>query len=301
MNVVIVGQGAVGLLWHRHLSLSKKNNVQLLCSSSIITAPSSYTFNDLTGNTEKVSTAQASIYSIKDADIILVCVKSFQVVDAINQLSPTLNSNAIVILCHNGMGVLEQLPEAFTQQHTILSMLITHGAKLNSPFNIRHTGQGKADIGVISGSITNNTSLLVTNIFNSALPNAYFHKEITHFQWQKLAINCVINPLTAMYNISNGAIAQAFYTDVKKQILEEVVAVAHAEGITLKLNELIDTVNHVALSTAENCSSMRSDILAKRPTEIDYINGYIAKLGAKHNIPTPINSDYWQKITAITA
>jgi 2-dehydropantoate 2-reductase len=81
-----------------------------------------------------------------------------------------------------------------------------------------------------------------------------------------------------------------------EDILTELVSVAKSEGIHLNVAVLIRTVQQVATATAKNSSSMRCDVLAHKPTEINYINGYIHRLGIKHGIATPENTKLWQAV-----
>ena len=114
-----------------------------------------------------------------------------------------------------------------------------------------------------------------------------------------MAINCVINPLTALHDINNGQVNNDVFTVQIKEILTELVLVAECEGIYLNADLLIKTVRQVATATAKNSSSMRCDVLAHKQTEINYINGYIHYLGIKHRIATPQNTQLWQKVNSI--
>ena len=145
---------------------------------------------------------------------------------------------------------------------------------------------------------THNNSRL-KNLLNSAMPKVLFHENIMEKQWIKLAINCVINPITALNNIDNGEVLADKYSSDIEKILREIITVATACGINLIYDELIVLVKTVAKNTGKNCSSMRSDILNKQKTEVDYINGYIHKLGLEFNIATPENSNLWQQISAL--
>ena len=75
--------------------------------------------------------------------------------------------------------------------------------------------------------------------------------------------------------------------------------ISAAEVVSLSFNELQVLTYNVAKATAKNCSSMRCDVLAGKPTEVDYINGYIHRLGIKHNIATPENTQLWQQIKSL--
>ncbi|XQW84365.1 ketopantoate reductase family protein [Thalassotalea piscium] len=299
MNIIIVGHGAIGLLWYRHLSKQPNNNVDMVCSKNIKTPPNHFNFTDVNNVSETINLTIASADSINKAELIILCVKAFHVADAVKQLQSVINEQAIIILCHNGMGVTEQLPTQIINTHPILAMLITHGATLSSPFYVQHTGIGKADIGLLSGTLADKRCISLTSQLNNALPQVCWQPNIKQQQWEKLAINCVINPITAINNITNGDVNLEQFSQIKQQALKELVAVAKAEGIFLDSEQLLTTINQVALLTANNSSSMRCDILASRPSEIDMINGYIHQLGLKHNLTTPQNTYLWQHVKAL--
>lgn len=305
MNIVIVGQGAMGLLWHNHMQTFSANvaSISLLPSpkqsqqaANNKTVTIEYSYTHLNGLSEQCNYQLAQISQLNNADVILVCVKSYQVKQVLADISDKLNKHAIIILAHNGMGTLHDIAHAILDQHTILALLTTHGCARPMPKHIIHTGLGQSDLGILSGRLSANITNTLTELFNKALPPVHWQENIIAKQWQKLAVNCVINPLTALYNIDNGEINSAVFSDLKVMLITELVQVAKAENFDFIATDLLNLVNQVATTTARNCSSMRTDILAKRTTEIDYINGYIHRLGLKHHISTPQNSQLLQQI-----
>ena len=110
----------------------------------------------------------------------------------------------------------------------------------------------------------------------------------------------MINPITAVNNIENGEVNKAEFSDQINLLLTEIINVSKAESINLVLKDLEVIVRKVAQATAKNSSSMRSDILAGRSTEIDYINGYIHRLAKKHNVATPENTRLWQQVLELS-
>jgi 2-dehydropantoate 2-reductase len=306
-NIVIIGQGAIGLLWYHHLSqvnnpLHVSLRVNLLASnqgqlSLAQQSNAQYQFTpyqQASAQSYPLSYAQAD--DIKQADIILLCIKSFQVANALAKISTDISPSCMVILAHNGMGTLDQVRTILSDKQAIFAMLTTHGCLRNAPLTITHTGKGHSDIGIISGKVTLQRQIKLTNLLQYALSEVCFHQDITEKQWLKLAINCVINPITAINNIENGEVIQDKYAKQITLLLTEVKAVSEKVGINLNIKELTQTVRKVAKGTARNSSSMRCDVLAKKPTEIDYINGYIHRLGEKYHVATPENSRLWQRV-----
>ena len=134
-----------------------------------------------------------------------------------------------------------------------------------------------------------------------ALPTLTYSDNIKEKQWLKLAINCVINPITALENIDNGQLLNDKFQAQITALILEIIAIAAFENIEFNFNELREKIMAVAQSTAQNCSSMRSDILNKRKTEIDYINGYIVKVANRMNFSVPENEKLLREIKALEA
>ncbi len=297
MNIIVVGQGAMGLLWYHHLATSITiTNLSLLASNQHKLADDNYHFIDSQSIAYQGKINYAYDEQIQHADVIFLCLKSFQICSALEKIAQQLKANASIIFAHNGMGTLAELPETLINQHNIYALLTTHGCLRKGPLNIIHTGIGITDIGLISGKVEITEQQALTSLLNHALPTVTLHKNIVERQWLKLAVNCVINPITALHNIDNGQINNNIFTKQIEKVLTELVLVARSEDIHLNVALLSKTVQQVATATAKNCSSMRCDVLAHKPTEIDYINGYVHKLGIKHNIATPENTQLWQAV-----
>lgn len=299
MNITIIGQGAIGLLYYCYLINNTDVNLSLYPSSRIKNSPEKVAFLNHSAQFKLIDLHIASSTQLSNADVILLCVKSYQVKAVINEIAAHINKDTIVILSHNGMGVIEQLPTVI-QNNTLLLLLTTHGSIRLEDFSIEHTGIGRTDLGMITGNIEKRRKEQLITYFTAVNNTAYWQESIAEHQWTKLAINCVINPITALDNIDNGLVTKADYQDTVTKLLTEIVNLAQLHNISLNYENLYATVIKVAEDTAKNCSSMRSDILAKRETEIDYINGYIHRLGKKYNLATPINTKMWRRVKQIS-
>ncbi len=133
----------------------------------------------------------------------------------------------------------------------------------------------------------------LADILQTVLPDVAWHNNIRAELWRKLAVNCVINPLTAIWNCPNGELRH--HPQEIMQICEEVAAVVEREGHHTSAEDLRDYVMQVIDATAENISSMLQDIRALRHTEIDYINGFLRRARA-HGIAVPENTRLFEMV-----
>jgi 2-dehydropantoate 2-reductase len=136
-------------------------------------------------------------------------------------------------------------------------------------------------------------------LLNKALPPVALSNKILHALWSKLAVNAVINPLTALNNVPNLAICNENYSEQIHDICQEFVAVARACGEHFDLSEVKDKVIQVAKATGSNFSSMHQDVQYKRETEIDAINGYIVSMAKKKGISVPTNTLLVERVKAL--
>jgi 2-dehydropantoate 2-reductase len=121
--------------------------------------------------------------------------------------------------------------------------------------------------------------------------------------WQKLIINAGINPYTAILDCPNGEILSApLYQSTIDELCQELSELMSAAvQIRQTPGSLRQRIEQVAQNTAGNTSSMRADVLRKRQTEIDFINGYLAKLGKELGIETPVNQMLTEQVQQLSS
>ncbi|MGR5457645.1 2-dehydropantoate 2-reductase [Vibrio alfacsensis] len=289
MNILILGPGAVGSLWAtkfklvgHHVSLWGRTSESEL-SLQLDDAPLTTYSNQ-------------SITSVQEADLILITVKAWQVESAIEPLLPYISEDTIVMLMHNGMGTAP-LIEAKLANNPIVIATTTHGAYKPSKQQVLHTGHGYTQLGGFNAKGAQCDFL--AEVMNHALPKVHWNPNINGALWTKLAINCAINPLTAIHQCKNGELAANEFAIELANITHELVEVMNKEEIKVDFDALHATIMQVVNATAANYSSMRQDVFHRRRTEIDFITGYLLQTTEKHQISTPENTKLYQRIKQI--
>lgn len=118
-------------------------------------------------------------------------------------------------------------------------------------------------------------------------------EEIVTRMWHKLALNCVVNPLTALLDCRNGELPLSRDSRLLRGLLDEIGAVAAAElgaRWAYTTDQLFMALGDLLRATAANSSSMREDLRRGRETEISKMNLAVAEAGARHSLPCPLNS-----------
>jgi len=118
--------------------------------------------------------------------------------------------------------------------------------------------------------------------------------------WSKLLINAGINALGVLIRVKNGELIQGKYILIlQRELVEEALEVAKRKGIKLVHQDMVKEVALICEKTITNINSMLQDVLKKRKTEIDFINGAIVREGERLNISTPVNQVITDLIKAI--
>ena len=249
---------------------------------------------------------------------LIVSVKAPQTVKAIQAVAHRLTQNSSILFLQNGMGMIDEVNEKlFPDQKyrpTYIVGVVSHGLYANRPFSVVHAGEGTIALGVLPripmGEPTqlealNQLSHSARYLMRTMTRTAVFvavglsPTDLLQQQLDKLAVNCIINPLTAILDCKNGALLYNFYfTRVVRLLLAEISIVikslpelknvpnVNMRFDTLRLERLVSSI---ANTTAENYSSMVQDIRTGRPTEVDYINGYIVRRGEEMGIQCVMN------------
>ncbi|PNH99879.1 2-dehydropantoate 2-reductase [Vibrio diazotrophicus] len=286
MNIVIVGPGAIGSLWayklhqagHKVSLWGTKQSQQWMLAAD---------------DSPEILFSYNQPQTLIDADLLLVTVKAWQVEAAITPLLPHVNKDAILLFMHNGMGAVDNIAELISEYPVVIATT-THGALKVDSHHVKHTGIGQTQLGAFN--LKGSQCTFLVDVLNHALPTVSWNPNIQLALWNKLAINCAINPLTAIHQCLNGALAEEKFRPKLDAVIDELVSVMQAEKIPVDRNQLTTTIDNVIRATAANKSSMHQDIFYRRQTEIDFITGYLVRKAQQHGIEVPANSELYKQI-----
>jgi 2-dehydropantoate 2-reductase len=250
---------------------------------------------------------------------LVLATKAFQARDAVESILPRLHTTnlRILVLSNGALDVRENLLDIFSKHHLrspeIIMCMTTHGVYQevvdddddddddDDMFHITHIGKGRTFVG---GGMPSIAQLWDQSGLNA---KAIDDKTMEVCMWQKLAANAVCNPLTALWEVSNGELSDnPDFDALRLKTVHEVSQVAQALNPSslasqLSPEALSGFVEQVIQENLDNKSSMYRDVQERRRTEIDNLNGYIVRKGAELNIPTPANTELLQRINDITS
>lgn len=291
MKITIVGPGSVGLLFAGLFSKSKeevrildhdasranrikKNGIRLEGLSSVKIAEPEIT---------------ADPDELKDSDFWFVCVKSYDTKNVIKKIKGFVSDSAFVVSLQNGVGNVELLAEAFGRDR-VLAGVTSMGATLLSEGVVRHAGEGETVVGRLDGALGVELKDL-RELFGKSRIAIKISRDVMGILWSKLVINVGVNALSAATRLKNGKLLD--YEGARRILREavtEAVKVAKRKRIRLIYDDMLARTESVCEATADNISSMLQDVLSKKKTEIDFINGVIVRQGESLGIKTPVNA-----------
>ncbi len=231
--------------------------------------------------------------------IVIVPLKAFDVMQALPLLKHIIAPQATLVLLHNGLGTADSALRLFAEQQIVLgaTSMAAYTQQNSDQFTVVHAGFGKTYLGEIHpGSLSEKLRKSRLAQLQSVIDDVAILEDIQPALWTKLAVNSVINPLTAIHDCQNGTLAEPRFDPIIEEILHELMVVAKAKHINLEMHRIQNTVAAVILDTKDNYSSMHQDITYQRRTEIDFINGYIVTLAEQMGIQVPTNKKLWQQL-----
>lgn len=299
--IQIIGAGAIGCLWLAKL-LQARQSCHIV--SRAADPQTKLSFTDLTGTLHllAISHSHQLLHSnkVEQSSIILVCVKAQHVLNALLTQQEFINNEQTIILMHNGYGCAEEVAKHFPD-NLLICATTSNASLLNAPLNISHTGIGPTYFGAFNAVNKSTLQSLPALIvpFKQCMQDVHWSEAILEKYWLKLAINAVINPLTAVNQIKNGQLGEQKYEGIIERLILEVFDIAKAEKINVALDSLKETIPLVITATAENYSSMNRDLYYQRESEIEFINGYLIRQAQYHKINVPTLTEYYQKIKSL--
>lgn len=228
-------------------------------------------------------------------DYLICCVKAYDITPLLLQLKHQLHKNSIIILIHNGLGVLDEI-QASLPELRVISGVCTLGAYIECPFTVRAFLEGRLYLGEGAGQFSTHEIDMICTTFQMTKLPFQWERSIKPMAWEKFAINCTINVLTALLSCRNGDLLA--HHELLKNMTNEVAQVANSYSVNLSADQLLLKVIRVLKGTSENYSSMYKDVQKKDTTELYYLNEYLIKLAEQKKIPTPINNEMLNKFYA---
>lgn len=234
----------------------------------------------------------------REAQWVLLCVKTVDTVSTARALGPHLSSDALVLTMQNGVESLEQI-RASIRCHAVAAAVYVAVA-MPEPGRVQHFGRG--DLVVGSDVASRQVAALCTR---AAIP-CLISENIQGELWSKLLMNCALNALSALGRAPYARVISCpAACSLIEQVVGELLQVAHVAGIHIpaltNTAEAMAAVSRLVAQMPAQLSSMAQDLARGRRTEIDALNGYVHRRGAQLGVRTPANQALFALIKLLEA
>lgn len=233
-------------------------------------------------------------------DAAIVCTKTFGTSWAADVAARVLSPSGVAVTIQNGLGNYEMLAEKVGLERVSLGAIYV-GARLLPDGSLHATGPGRVELARprdpgARGRLERLAKHLAdggmqVSVVDDAWPTV----------WRKLAVNAAMNPTTAIFGITNGELlTHAAAGPLSDELARETARVATAAGVALGEDEAVAAWRDIATRLGANKSSMLQDLEAGKPTEIEAINGAVAREGRRLGVDAPVNEAITLLMKAVT-
>ncbi|HSN03346.1 MAG TPA: 2-dehydropantoate 2-reductase [Nitrospira sp.] len=298
-NILMVGAGSVGGFFGAHLAKNNPNVSFLLRPKTLAAVKQNgLTIRSASGTFTVHPPAASDPRELPKPDLIILSVKAYDLDEVMAQLDPVLTDRTVILTLQNGVDTEDRLI-ARLQRDCVVGGVAFIYSKIAAPGVIDHYKKGAVAIGELMGHKSPRL-LAIAEIFKQAGIPCQLTDDVRKSKWEKMCWNCVFNPLTV---IVDDKVAKTLehpeMLRVIHQIVQEVAAVAASVKVPLS-PDMAEKVVRWTQEIRDIHTSMYDDWKAGRPTEIDYLNGYIVRLGRELGVPTPVNEALTAMIKTIT-
>lgn len=282
MKIAVMGAGAVGCYYGAMLARAGHSVVLIGRPAFVDAVKHEGLLLESKHFTGRVPVqADSSPAAVKDADLVLFCVKSGDTESAGAAIAPHLSPRAAVLSMQNGVDNAARLSSVIGRN--AIPVVVYVATEMAGPGHVLHHGRGDLLIG------PSDSSAAIASMMTAAGLPSEVSDRVFDALWTKLIINCAYNGLSAIAQLPYGElIRQPHVVDTMRSIYDECIAVARADGITLPDN-LWQSLQDISVNMARQRSSTAQDLARGKKSEMEHLNGYVVRRGKELGVAAPVN------------
>jgi len=293
-SVAVVGAGAVGGFFgamlaragHAVVFIGRLPHVQAIEQHGLRL--------DMAGRVESIpAAASIDLSAVQGADLVLFSVKSTDTAQVAEAIAPHLKDDAIVLSLQNGVENAERIARHVRQ--TVVPAVVYVATATPEPGLVKHHGRGDLVIGPLVAAAAQDAGVAVSldgirqAVAAAGVP-VTISANVVGELWSKLMVNCAYNAISGLAQAPYGELAaMPSIRDLQQAVVAEVCAVASAVGVDLPLRESLTAMERIADAMPAQLSSTAQDMVRRKPSEIDHLNGFVVRRGREVGVPTPAN------------
>jgi 2-dehydropantoate 2-reductase len=227
---------------------------------------------------------------VKDCDLVIIATKDDGCTGAARTALAIARKDAPILTIQNGLGSADKVAEVVGSKRIMMGVVGGFGASMKGPGHAHHNGMEFLRLGEMDGGLTDRLEE-VKKAWEAGGFKVLTFADIHKMVWEKLICNCTYSGPCALTGLTVGEIQKSPQGwSISAACANEAYLVARAKGIALDFDDPVRYVRDFGQKIPGARPSMLLDHMARRPAEVDNINGAIPREGAKLGIATPVNS-----------
>ena len=290
MNIVIIGAGGVGGYFGGKLALARYPTTFIVRGNTLEKIKKNgLQVKSILGDFHVYPNVTDNYDVIREADLIVLCVKSWQIEAVAQKIKPLLSLNTVLLPLQNGADNADRLMSILPPAQVIAG-LCRIVSKIDSPGVINHFGYEPE---ILFGEIDNSQSRRVEGIhkvFSKAGFKNRISSDIQRDIWLKFLFIASISAMGALTRSVLGVMREdAFIREQLIKTAQEIVSVGKALGVDINESDIQSCFKVIDKIDYDTTMSLQRDMMEGKPSELENFNGYIVRQGDKHGIETPVN------------
>jgi len=291
MRIVMAGAGAVGCHYASQL-VQAGVDVACLARGEHLRAMRAHGLTHISNGVERKVDIEAGDDPaiLVDADIVILTCKMTGFSAMLKAIAGHIRSDALIVTLQNGVLAPTIVAEALPL-HSVAAGSAFIGVRIERPGVAVHSAAGGIRAGMFASREMAAKGKLraLLKALNRAGVDAREESSVPRMLWRKMLWNCGFNAITALTHNYARDVAECDGTKaLSVEAMRETVAVAQAEGIQISAAD-IERHLQATLRMGPVKTSMWQDIEYARPTEVDYMNGFVAKRASELGLKAPVN------------
>jgi 2-dehydropantoate 2-reductase len=238
----------------------------------------------------------------KDAgpcDLVILATKAMHVEKAAQAIKASLlKAETPVLSIQNGLGGPDTAASVLGRERVMVGVVGGFGASMRGPGHAHHNGMELVRLGEFGGPITPRLRM-VEDVWKSGGFKVKVFDDIDQLVWEKLLCNCAYSGPCAIADCTVGEVmADADLSAVSAACASEAFAVARKKGIRLGFEDPVAYVRDFGSKIPNARPSVLLDLMLKKKSEIDVINGSIPRVGAQVSMTAPVNETLTRLVRA---
>ena len=292
-KISIIGSGTLGIMYGRFLCKHlPAGNVRFIADENLI---ETYRNTSIICNGSPCRFTFVPFGADDPADLVIFAMRFGELEDVIRRIGSQVGKNTVILSLINGITSQDMLSRAFGNDRVLLCTV--QGTDVSRSGNqITYTDMGVLNIGTQDG-LPSDFIKALTTFFDSIGFPYHFSTDMKKSLWERLVFNTGICQAVAVYETNyEGVQREGEPRQIMISAMQEAVQVGQAEGIALDDRTVSDWLTFIDGLDGISISSMRRDLRAGRPTEVELFSGTIRSLAKKHGISTPTNDFLYDRI-----